>query len=97
MTTSMLCFFCFSRVGGSLSATVSPSTRAREYPLVCSSAKRSTNSPLRPATIGAKTWKRVRSGSVRRRSTICCGLCRVISSPQTGQCGVPARAKSSRR
>jgi hypothetical protein len=29
-------------------------------------------------------WKRVRSGSSSSRSTICCGLCRVIGSPQTG-------------
>src|SRR6476469_7614389 len=29
-TTSMVCFFCFSRAGGSVSETTSPSTRARE-------------------------------------------------------------------
>ena len=51
----------------------------------------------RYSTTGASTWKRVRSGSSRRRSTICCGLWRVIGSPQTGQCGRPARAKRRRR
>ena len=30
-------------------------------------------------------------------STICCGDWRVTGSPQTGQCGRPARAKSRRR
>ena len=47
MTTSMVCFFCFSRVGGSVSEMTSPSTRAREKPLVWSSLNRSTYSPLR--------------------------------------------------
>ena len=57
-----------------MSETTSPSTRAREKPLVCSSAKRSTNSPLRPWTTGASTWKRVRSSSSSSSwSTICCG------------------------
>ena len=96
-TTSMVCFFCFSRAGGSVRDTTSPSTRAREKPLVCSSAKRSTNSPLRPCTTGASTWKRVRSSRVSSWSTICCGDWRVTGSPQTGQCGRPARAKSRRR
>ncbi|GMA39469.1 hypothetical protein GCM10025883_15140 [Mobilicoccus caccae] len=48
--------------------------------------------PLRPLTSGASTWNRVRSGSSSSRSTICCGLCRVIGSPHVGQCGRPARA-----
>ena len=71
MTTSMVCFFCFSKVGGSVSEMTSPSTRAREKPLVCSSLNKSTYSPLRACTTGASTWKRVRSGSSESRSTIC--------------------------
>ena len=63
--------------GGSVSETTSPSTRAREKPLVWSSANRSTYSPLRPWTTGASTWNRVRSGSSSSRSTICWGVCRV--------------------
>ena len=37
------------------------------------------------------------SGISRTRSTICCGVCLVIGSPQIGQCGRPMRAYSSRR
>ena len=96
-TTSMVCLTCFSSLGGSVSETTSPSTRAREKPLLWSSEKRSTYSPLRARTTGARTWNRVRSGSSSNRSTICWGDCRVIGSPQVGQCGRPARAKSSRR
>ena len=48
-TTSMVCFSCFLSFGGSVSGCTTPSTRARAKPLDCSSAKRSTYSPLRPA------------------------------------------------
>jgi hypothetical protein len=48
------------RVGQRDDLTVDP---ARAKPLVCSSANRSTNSPLRALTTGASTWKRVPSGS----------------------------------
>ena len=54
-----------------------------------SSLNRSTNSPLRPRTTGASTWKRVPSGSSSSWSTICCGVCLATGSPQTGQCGRP--------
>ena len=79
-TTSMVCFSCFFSLGGSVSGSTSPSTRARAKPLVWSSANRSTYSPLRARTTGASTWKRVPSGSSSTRSTICCGVCRVIGS-----------------
>ena len=46
-------------------------------------------SPLRPRTTGASTWNLVPSSSSSTRSTICCGLCRAIGRPQTGQCGLP--------
>src|SRR5450759_3434383 len=87
ITISMVCFFCFSRVGGSIREMTSPSTRAREKPLVWSSLNRSTNSPLRACTTGANTWNLVRSGSSNSRSTICCGLCRVTASPHCPACG----------
>ena len=64
MTTSMVCFFCLSSVGGSVSAWVSPSTRAREKPWLCSWRNRSTYSPLRPRMTGARTWKRTPSSRV---------------------------------
>ncbi len=53
--------------------------------------------PCAPRTTGASTWNRVPSGSSSSRSTICCGVCRVIASPQIGQCGLPTRAHSRRR
>ena len=88
----MECLYFLSRVGGSVSWTISPSTRARLKPSAASWRNTSTYSPLRPRTTGASTWKRVPSGSAISRSTICCGDCRLIGSPQTGQCGRPARA-----
>ena len=96
-TTSMVCFSCFLSFGGSVSGCTVPSTRARAKPLDCSSAKRSTYSPLRPRTTGASTWNRVPSSIASTRSTICCGVCLEIAEPQIGQCGSPARAKSRRR
>ena len=96
-TTSMVCFSCFFSFGGSVSGWTTPSIRARAYPLDCSSANRSTYSPLRPRITGASTWNRVPSSIASTRSTICCGVCREIGSPQTGQCGCPTRANSSRR
>ena len=77
-TTSIVCFFCLSSFGGSLSWSVSPLTRAREKPWVCSERNSSTYSPLRPRITGASTWKRRPSSSVSTRSTICCGVCRSI-------------------
>ena len=91
-TTSMVCFFCLSSLGGSASVCVSPFTRARENPWVWSWRNRSTYSPLRPRITGASTWKRAPSSRVRIRSTICCGVCREMGAPQVGQCGRPARA-----
>jgi hypothetical protein len=79
-------------VGDDDSAGQTPSTRARENPLVCSSRISSVYSPLRPLTTGASTWNRVPSSSSSSRSTICCGLCRAIGLPHTGQCGLPILA-----
>ena len=93
-TTSMECLYFLSSVGGSVRAMTSPSTRARLKPWPASWRNRSTYSPLRPRTTGASTWKRVPSGSAISRSTICCGDCLLIGSPQIGQCGRPARANS---
>ena len=95
-TTAMVCLTCFFSTGGSESWTVSPSTTARAKPCVDRSLNRSTNSPLRPRTTGASTWKRVRSGSSSSWSTICCGVCRLTGSPHCGQCGTPTRAQSRR-
>ena len=91
-TTSIVCFFCLSSLGGSSREWVSPLTRAREKPWVWSWRNRSTYSPLRPRITGASTWKRAPSSRVSTRSTICCGVCREIGAPQVGQCGRPARA-----
>ncbi len=57
----------------SVSSTTSPSIRARVKPWPASSSSRPSYSPLRPRTTGARTWKRVPSGSSSTRSTICCG------------------------
>ena len=95
-TTSIVCLYCLASFGGSESCTVCPSTRAREYPWVSRSLKRSTNSPLRADTTGASTCTRVRSGYPMRVSTICCGVCLVISSPHSGQWACPTRAHSRR-
>ena len=83
----MVCFFCLSSLGGSSSPWISPSTRAREKPWVWSCLNSSMYSPLRPRMTGARTWKRAPSSSWSTRSTICCGVCRSIGEPQTGQCG----------
>ena len=101
----MVCFSYFFSAGSSPAsppATVSsritvPSTRAREYPFTCSSRSSSVYSPLRPRITGASTWNRVPSSSSSTRSTICCGVCRAIGRPHTGQCGRPTRAYSNRR
>ena len=91
-TTSMVCFFCLSSLGGSSRVWISPLTRAREKPWVWSWRNSSMYSPLRPRITGASTWNRVPSSSAITRSTICCGVCRSIGLWQTGQCGRPARA-----
>ena len=96
-TASMVCFSCFFSFGGSVSGWTTPSTRTRAKPFVCRSANRSTYSPLRSRITGASTWNRVPSAISRMRSTICCGVCLVIGSPQTGQCALPMRAQSRRR
>ena len=72
-TTSMVCFFCLSSLGGSSSVCVSPLTRTRPKPWVCSCWKSSMYSPLRPRITGASTWNRWPSSRERILSTICCG------------------------
>ncbi len=96
-TTSMVCRSCRLSSGGSLSRYSVPSTRTRANPLDCRSVNSLAYSPLRSRATGASTWNRVPSGSARIRSTICWGVCFVIGSPQTGQCGWPIRAQSRRR
>ena len=83
-TTSMVCFFCLSSLGGSSRPWISPSTRAREKPWVWSCLNSSTYSPLRPRMTGASTWNRAPSSSVSTRSTICCGVCRSIGRAADG-------------
>ena len=87
-TTSMVCFFCLSSLGGSSSWWVSPLTRTREKPCVCSCRNSSTYSPLRPRITGASTWKRRPSSSASTRSTICCGVCRSIGGAAGRAVGV---------
>ena len=83
-TTSMVCFLCFSSLGGSASWIVSPLTRARLKPWDWRLRKSSMYSPLRPRMTGASTWKRVPSSSWSTRSTICCGVCRSIGDTALG-------------
>ena len=63
ITTSIVCFSCFFSFGGSAKLCTTPSIRARENPWVCSERKRSTYSPFRARTSGARIWKRVPSCS----------------------------------
>ncbi len=63
ITTSIVCFSCFFNFGGSARLWTTPSIRAREKPWVCSDRKRSTYSPLRARTSGARIWNRVPSSS----------------------------------
>ena len=71
MTTSMLCFFCLSSVGGSDSSIISPSTIARVKPsfTICTICLR--YSPFLPRMYGARIVNFVPVESARRRSTIC--------------------------
>ena len=92
-TTSMVCFSCFSSLGGSVERVDLAVDPGPGEALGLQLANRSTYSPLRPRITGASTWKRVPSSQRRapgRRSAA--GVCRAIGSPQTGQCGRPARA-----
>ena len=94
-TTSMVCCSYRASFGVSpimsASSRTSPSMRARTYPCAARSASSDSYSPLRPRTTGASTWKRVPSGSLSTRSTICWGVWRSTRVPSFGQCGTPMR------
>ena len=73
---------------------------ARRSPGPTRSSSSVSYSPLRPRTTGARTWKRVPSGSSRTRSTICCGVWRSSRCRPPGsagrRCGRTAGAGSRR-
>ena len=71
-TISMVCFFFLSMGTGSASSLSSPSTRARTKPEAAAAISSFRYSPLRPRTMGARTWMRVSAGSAMTASMICC-------------------------
>jgi len=67
-------------------------------PCVASSLSRPSYSPLRPRTTGRAPGSACPPRAASTRSTICCGVWRVMTLPQLGQCGKPiARVESRRR
>ncbi len=52
---------------------------------------------MRPRTSGARTSIFVPEGHPSTMSVIWLADCRAMGEPSLGQCGVPARANSSRR
>ena len=97
ITTSMVCLMFFSNFGVLSNSTILPSKRTRTKPCVCRSANKSTNSPLRSFTAGAKIIILVFSGKDKTLSTICDTVWDDNSSPCSGQIGVPTRANKSRK
>jgi len=75
----------------------SPSTRTRAKPWRRKSASSFLYSPFRPRTTGAITSTRVPSPRASTWAAIWATLWLAIASPQLGQWGTPARAKSRRR
>jgi hypothetical protein len=53
ITSSMVCFFCFSRASTSSRRTTMPSIRTRTKPALRASVRSSRNSPLRLSALGA--------------------------------------------
>ena len=97
ITTSIVCLMFFSNLGTLSNSIISPSKRTRTKPCVCRSAKKSTNSPLRSFTAGARIIILLFSGCLNTSSTICDTVCEANSSPCSGQIGVPTRANNSRK
>ncbi len=96
---SMLWAKVFFSSGGLLgsSSVSTPSTRARTNPCLWMAWKTSRCSPLPVRTSGERTISLVPVESRETRSTICEEVCPAISRPHFQQCGMPARAKSTRR
>ena len=96
-TTSMVCFFFLSSSGGVSISTISPSTRARTKPWLCSCSNRLLYSPLRSRTTGASSIKAVPSSRLLTASTISDTVCATIGKSCSGQYGVPTRAYKRRK
>jgi len=99
-TASMLCvkvFLSAGNAGGECSSTISPSTRARTNPCLCSAPKVSLCSPFCPRMSGERIMSLAPAGKRMIESTICDADWLAITRPHFQQCGVPARAKSTRR
>ena len=91
-TTSMVCFFFLSSSGGESISIISPSTRARTKPWLCSCSNRLLYSPLRSRTTGASSIRAVPSSRALTASTISEMVCATIGRSCSGQKGVPTRA-----
>ena len=91
-TTSIVCFFCLSSLGGSSQVVGLAVDAGTREALGLELAEQVDVLALAAPDTGASTWKRAPSSRVSTRSTICCGVCREIGAPQIGQCGRPARA-----
>ena len=106
-TTSIECLSFFFNLGSKSTSKISAfavfvvpppeRTRKRTKPWACKSWNRSTNSPLRSLTTGAKIINLVSSGMANTVSTICETLCAASAKLWSGQWGVPARANKRRR
>ena len=106
-TTSIECLSFFLRAGNwstsnisALAVLVVPPperTRKRTKPWACKSWNKSTNSPLRSLTTGARIISLVSSGIAKTVSTIWETLCASNGRSWSGQWGVPARANNRRR
>ena len=106
-TTSIECLSFFLSAGNWSTSKISAfatfavpppeRTRKRTKPCACRSWKRSTNSPLRSLTTGAKIINFVSSGIESTVSTIWETLCASKGRSWSGQWGVPARANNKRK
>ena len=84
-TTSMLCFFFLSSSGGGSISMISPSTRARTKPWLCSCSNRWVYSPLRSRITGANSSRAVPSSRPLTTSTISDTVCATIGKSCSGQ------------
>ena len=97
MTTSMVCFLFFSRLGASSKSHNVPLIRALMYPWLRNSSRVCKCSPLRFCTTGASSIKRWSGSWSNTKSTIWLTVWAANGRSCSGQRGSPARANNRRR